>query len=564
MPAYRWEVAPPIDPQVRAVLGDFHPLTAQLLANRGLADRAGALAFLTPGEGPTYDPFHLPDLAAAVDRLLHALRQGEPVVVYGDFDADGITGTALLVQGLRRFGGVAAPYIPHRDTEGYGINTRALDRLRAEDARIIVAVDTGTSAVEEIAHAGYLGLDTIVLDHHAIPPQLPNALAVVNPHRPESRYPFAGLAGVGVAFKLLQALSLALGRPPEEVEDTLDLAAIGTVADLAPLTHENRWIAQRGLAALNRGERPGLRALVKAAGLQPGAIDAGDLGFMLAPRLNAMGRLDHAIRSYQLLCSQAADEAAALADVLEATNRERQRVTREAVEAALAGVGPVDGPLVMVAGPYPAGVIGLVASRLAEEFYLPSVVVEQGEALSRGSCRSIPDVSIVDLLRQCHDLFERYGGHPAAAGFTIRTERLPELRERLTEAAERALAGRRPQATLYVDAATPLRALPGPAMADLARLAPFGQGNPEPVFLTRGLAVTQKRALGAGGEHLELRLREHGATWRAMGFRLGGRIDEVPDRVDLVYTIGMDRFNGDGLLQLRIRDWRPAEPQAGP
>jgi single-stranded-DNA-specific exonuclease len=557
MPAYRWEIAPALTPSAQAALGEFHPLMAQVLANRGVADRVSALSFLSHGEGPTYDPFQLPDMQAAVDRLLLAIQRREKVAVYGDFDADGITGTALLVQGLRRLGAIALPYIPHRETEGYGINTGALDKLWDKEARVVVSVDTGTSAVEEIDHAWALGFDAIVLDHHAIPPVLPRALAVVNPHRAESRYPFDGLAGVGVGFKLLQAMYLATGRSPEAAEEYLDLAAIGTVADLAPLTHENRWMVQQGLAAINSGARPGLKALARTAGLQPGAIDAGDLGFMVAPRLNAMGRLDHAFRSYKLLCSTDGTEVSALADVLEATNKERQQVTRAAVEAARAAADPEDGPLVMVAGPYPAGVIGLVASRLAEERYRPSVVVEQGEEFSRGSCRSIPQVSIVDALAECRDLFVRYGGHPAAAGFTIRTERLPELRVRLTEAVERALQGGRPGPVLRIDAETPLRAFPGSLMQELGRLAPFGQANSQPVFVTRQLAVVQKRTLGATGDHLELRLKEQGVTWRAMGFGMGGRIAEVPDTLDLAYTISPDRYYGGGALQLRIRDWRP-------
>ncbi len=558
MPPYRWQLAPAITAEARAALGDFHPLIAQIMVNRGLTERVQALSFITKGEGPTYDPFQLPDMGAAVDRLQHAIKHQEPVVVYGDFDADGITGTALLVQGLRRLGATVSPYIPHRETEGYGVNTGALDRFRAEDAKVVVSVDTGTSAVAEMAHAEFLGLDTIVLDHHAIPPELPKTIALVNPYRAESRYPFPGLAGVGVGFKLLQAMHIAAGRPPEEVEDYLDLAAIGTVGDLAPLTHENRWIVQQGLASINRGGRLGLKALARAAGLQPGAIDAGDLGFMIAPRLNAMGRLDHAIHSYQLLCSDDGAEASHLADLLEATNTERKRVTRDAIEHARAAIGMEDGPVVLVAGAYPAGVIGLVASKLAEERYRPAVVVEQGEEFSRGSCRSIPEVSIVAALQQCSDLFVRYGGHPAAAGFTIETRRLPELRERLADAVERELSGARPDPILRIDAETTLRAFPGPLMGELARLEPYGQGNREPVFVTRNAVVAQKRTLGAGGDHLELRVKEGGAIWRAMGFGMGKRIENVPEQVDLAYTIALDRYHGGGALQLRLRDWRPA------
>lgn len=559
MPAYRWELTPRITDEAKAAMGDLDPMVAQLLFARGITDRVGALSFLTRGEGPTYDPFQLPDMQAAVDRLIVAIKDHEPVVVYGDFDADGITGTALLVQGLRRLGATVAPYIPHRDSEGYGINTDALDKLRAQDARVVVSVDTGTSAVEEIAHAEFLGLDTIVLDHHAIPPVLPNAIAVVNPHRAESRYPFTGLAGVGVGFKLLQAMHLATGRSPEEAEEFLDLAAIGTVADLAPLTHENRWIVQQGLAAINGGNRLGLKALARAAGLTN--VDASDLGFMLAPRINAMGRLDHALRSYELLCCDEGTAASNLADVLEATNTERKRVTQEAVEQARAAADPEDGPVVIVSGPYPAGIIGLVASKLAEERYRPAVVMEEGPDTSRGSCRSIPEVSIVAALQECRDLFERYGGHPAAAGFTIRTNRIPELRQRLAAAVERQLQGARPVPALRVDAVTPLRAFPGPLIGEIDKLAPFGQANSEPVFVTRNLTVAEKRTVGAGGDHLKLTVKEQGFNWLAMGFGMGSRLAEIPERIDLAYTVGLDRFTGGMTFQLRVKDWRPAKPR---
>ena len=567
-----WQVQPPAPKETLEALGNPHPLAGQLLYNRGIVDRAQARAFLTRSTERWPDPYLLPDMDRAVDRLDQALRREEKVVVYGDFDADGITGTALLVRGLRDLGVNAHPYIPHRDREGYGLNNAALEALHAQGARLVISVDTGTSAVDEITHAVTLGLDMIALDHHAIPPHLPPATAIVNPHRPESRYPFRGLSGVGVAFKFLQAcrsggrqLSPVPGKPTEAPEANLDLVAIGTVADLAPLQEENRWIVQCGLDILNHSPRPGLSALLQRAGLEKGAVEAADLGYAIAPRINAMGRLEHAITSYQLLSTQDPREAAALAEQLEETNRARRQLTQDTMELAqraLASSQRQDSPLVMVAGvEYPAGIIGLVASQLAEEWHRPAVVVEQGPEFSRGSARSIPGFSIIEALRQCSDLMVRFGGHPQAAGFTIETARLPELHARLSEVSARELAGLDLQPTLCIDAATPLRNLPGQVMTLLRRLGPFGMGNPEPLFLTKGLPVVQSRTMGAG-KHLELKLKEGNMTWRAVGFGMGERMVEVGGMVDVVYTVQVDRWQGEDVLQLHLRDFRPTGSQS--
>lgn len=558
-----WRLLASAPPDVLAALGDLPPLAAQLLYNRGIRHTDQARAYLGGSPAPWPDPLLLPDMQQAVDRLLNALRHGEETVVYGDFDADGITGTALLVQGLRRLGVRAHPYIPHRDREGYGLNIPALETLHAQGVSLVVSVDCGTSSVEEITHARGLGMDLVVVDHHAIPPQLPPAVAIVNPHRRENRYPFNGFSGVGVAFKLLQALYAALGEDVEALAEHLDLVAIGTVADVAPLHGENRWLVQQGLAVINGDGRPGLRALRQRAGLEKGGVDAGHLGYVVAPRLNAMGRLEHAMTSYQLLATQDAEEARSLAEQLETTNQARQRITREALEHARVSLEHHDPAelLVMVDGEeYAAGVMGLVASSLAEEWYRPAVVVERGPAQSRGSARSIPEFSIVGALAQCRELLVRYGGHPQAAGFTVETALLPALRERLSAVATEALAERSLQPTLCIDLETPLRALPGATLAAVRRMEPFGAENPEPLFLTRRLEVTQARTMGRDESHLELKLREGRVTWRAVGFGMGLRLSETPREVDMVYTVAQDSWQGHGLLQLQIRDFRPSGP----
>ncbi len=548
-------------PGVRAALSEYPPLGAQLLHNRGIQDPAAARAYLDPRDSGWPDPFTLPDMERAVSRVLQARETGERATVYGDYDADGITGSALLVMGLRSVGVHADIYIPHRDREGYGLNSAALESLRGRGSSLVITVDSGTSSVEEIDQATQLGLDVVVLDHHAVPPKLP-AAPVVNPHRPESGYPFAHFCGAGVAFKFLQAMYLAMGRSQEEAETYLDLAAIGTVADLTPLEGENRRIVQAGLQVLSKDPRPGLRALIARAGLTPAALDARDLAFMVAPRLNAMGRLEHALASYQLLMATNSKEAEDLAQQLDATNRTRQELTHELVERARASLPAADVPLILVSGPdYPVGMVGLVAGRLAEERYRPAIVVEEGPTYSRGSARSIPGVSIVGVLSECRDLLFRYGGHPQAAGFTVETARLPALRERLSQAATRALEGQELQPVLTIEASTRLRSLPGAVMGLLNQLAPFGAGNPEPLFLTRGLEVSRGRAIGAEGAHLELTLSEERTAWRAMGFGMGERLGEATGRLDVVYSIGLDRLDGHGLLQLRLKDFRPNLPE---
>ena len=561
MTGLQWRLLPEVPRDALVTLGDFPPLGAQLLYNRGIRDRGQASAFLS-GEGAGWhDPFALPDMERAVQRLERALRGREQVVVYGDFDADGITGTALLVQGLASLGIDAHPYIPHRDSEGYGLNIPALEALHTAGAGLVISVDCGTSSVEEIAHARALGLDVVVVDHHAIPPQLPPAVALINPHREESAYPFSGLSGVGVAFKLLQALRLDLGEKTEGLQEHLDLVAIGTVADIAPLQDENRRLVQQGLRVIRSGARLGLRALAERVGLDLRAADASHIGYTIAPRLNAMGRLEHAMASYRLLVTEDPAEAAGLAEQLDATNRERQRLTQEALARAREALEkePLHSPLVMVEGDeYPEGVVGLVASRLAEERYRPAVVIATGPGESRGSARSIPGFSIVAALGECRDLFVRYGGHAQAAGFTIENTRLPELRQRLSAIAARELDVESLRRTLWIDAAVALHALPGPTMSFIQQLGPFGAENPEPLFLSRDLRVLEARAIGVTGDHLELKLRDGRAAWRAMGFGMGGRLQEIAERVDIVYTVGVNRWNGQDLLQLRLQDWRPA------
>ena len=562
----RWQVAPPAPPSHKARFPHLDPITVQVLYNRGLTDPARVASFLN-GEAADTNPFDLAGVPAAVTRLRQALRDGEPIAVYGDFDVDGVTATVLLVQVLRALGGHVQPHIPHR-AEGYGLHEEALTQLAHDGVRVVVTVDCGIRAPEKVAHANRLGLNVIVTDHHSVGQRLPAALAVIDPKRADSRYPFSDLAGVGVAYRLAQALLLSHRQTPItrqkvrlEEEDLVDLVALGTVADLVPLLGENRTLVQRGLARINRMERPGIEALCRQAGLRPGQVDATAIGYALGPRINAAGRLAHAKTAYQLLGTQYRAEAEQLAGELHRLNRERQELTRETQERArqmvLATADKV--PLIFAAAPdFLAGIVGLVASRLVDEFYRPAVVVEVGEETSRGSARSIPEFHITRALDECTGLLVRHGGHARAAGFTVRNEHLGELAARLRTLATEQLRDVELTPVVSVDAEVKLSQISWDLQRELSRLEPHGYANRHPLFLTRGVKVQGQRAVGNDGRHLKLALYDGQCTWDAIAFRQGEWAGKLPDRVDIVYRVEVNEWNHQRRLQLNVQDVRPA------
>lgn len=544
----------------------YPPLVRHLLWHRGLRSAAEADAFIAgtlPDGGP--DPLLLPDGGPAIDRLRRAVQDGETVAVYGDFDVDGITASAILIESLTELGARVVPYIPDRFSEGYGLNAAAVDTLRGQGATLLVTADCGTSSIAEFDHAGRAGMDVIVIDHHTVGSTLPPAVALVNPKRPDNRYPDRELASGGLAFRLMAGLYDALGQEwrPERF---LDLAALSTVCDVAPLRGENRWLVKEGLRALARARRPGLRALMESAGVDPLRVDAGTIGYVLGPRLNAAGRLAHARLALDLLLEPDPGRAAEIALRLSALNQERQQATAAAMDLArelLADEDPAT-PLIFVGhAQIPAGIVGLVAGRLAEEYYRPAVVYERGEATSRASCRSIPEFDITAALRIRPDLLLRFGGHRAAAGFTAENDKLPALRQALLTHAREVLADVELSPVIDIDAQIPLHRVNGSLVQALTRLAPFGEGNPEPVFLSRGLEVADVRLLGSEGSHLRLKLRDpdgqgQRAVWPAIAFRRGGDDVAVGDRLDVVYSFGADNLVGG--LELRVIDFaRPGD-----
>jgi single-stranded-DNA-specific exonuclease len=546
----RWRVRP--EPPV-ILRGDWPPLIGRLLAHRGVTSADEARAFFDGGTPPALPA--LPDLGPAVERLARACRAGEQVAVFGDFDVDGITSAALLTESLAALGARPIPYLPHRVDEGYGLNNEAIDSLRQLGATLLVSADCGTSSVEEIAHARRLDMDVIVLDHHKVPERLPLGALIVNPKRDDAIREEP--AACGIAWYVLRALHDALGRPADEAR-LLELAALGTVCDMAPLAGENRRLVRDGLRALVRTERPGLRALMEVAAVDPARIDTEAIGFALGPRLNAAGRLAHARLAFDLLTTPDEERARDLAIELDSLNRQRQQATEAAValaEELLADEG--DPPLLMLGhAELPAGIVGLVAARLVDARQRPAVVYQQGDEESRASCRSIPQFDITQALRDCpRELFVRFGGHRAAAGFTARNEHLPAIKERLLAIAGERLAGEELQPTIEIDAELPLAALRGEEIRWLARMAPHGIGNPEPTFLSRNVVVAERQNVGVDGKHLRLKLRDGAVSWPAIAFRQTGDGIEAGERIDLVYSLSADRRLSDG-LELRVVDLR--------
>jgi single-stranded-DNA-specific exonuclease len=540
----------------------------QTLYNRGISEPPRIQAFLEGRYLENTDPFLLPEMDKAVARIQQAIAQDEMIVVYGDFDADGVTSTVLLTQALRGLGmgrRQVRPYIPDRIDEGYGLNKDALAKLKEIGAHLVVTVDCGIRSIREVAYAAELGLDMIITDHHSLGPELPPAVAVINPKHPDSSYPDTMLAGVGIAYKLAQALYQTMPeRVQGNVEDFLDLVAVGTVADLAPLLHENRKLVMDGLKVLNRLQRPGLAALANAVGLKPGNITSESIGFGLGPRINAAGRLAHAYTAARLLAANNNHTARQLARELNDLNKQRQKLTAELGAKAETMVNPNDLILIAGAEDFVPGVVGLVASRLADKNYRPAIVLEMGSEESRGSCRSIPEFHITDALDASADLLVRHGGHAQAAGLTLRNENLPQFKSRMREIAEAKLAGQDLVPTIAVDAEISLDEVDWALHETLAQLEPTGYSNPTPLFLSRNVEVMSHRAVGQDGTHLQMRLSSRNGDYAhqllpAIAFRQGAWADALPQIIDVVYSVNINEWNGRRSLQLMVQDIRPHE-----
>ncbi|MGH2474186.1 MAG: single-stranded-DNA-specific exonuclease RecJ [Candidatus Limnocylindrales bacterium] len=561
-PRFRWRFPDPrpVDGALVAAALD-HGLAARmtgLLARRGVRDATDLTAWFAEPLLGLHDPRLLPDADRLLDRLTRARDGGERVMVFGDFDADGVDGLAILVLAFRRFGLAVEPYVPSRLDEGHGLSLAAVDAAERGGQTVIVTVDTGTSSASEIGVAAQRGIDVIVTDHHHVPPELPPAVAVVNPQRADSRYPDPRLAGSGVAFKVAQLVLADLPAGPAAALGLTDLATIGTVADVAPIVGENRAIARLGLGLLREDPRPGVAALLERARIAPSAVDLETIAFALAPRLNAAGRMGDAVTAAHLLLAEDAATAAIHADTLEVANLARRDLMATVVEEARVLVAALpDRPASIVRGPWPVGIVGLVAARLAEDRSRPAIVgAELGDHV-RASCRSDGSVDLAAALASCADLFIRHGGHAGAAGFEIEAARWPEFVERFEAIAAGAVPPD-PRAVLRIDLALPALDVDYALHRDLAGLAPYGPGNPEPLVAVLGLTVTRVRV--AADDHTSLTLRRDRDVLDGIAF---GRTDIAQlvregDRIDVVARLTSRRFGGFESLQLEIRDAAPS------
>jgi len=540
--------------KARDVPDGIPALVAQVLACRGIAagDMAAFLAARPTEEGPP-----MLDLDRAVERLRRALAARERIVVYGDYDVDGIAGSAILVRAFRQLGVVVGAYIPNRYEEGYGLNSAALRQLAADGAKVIVSVDCGVTAVTEARLAGELGVDLIVTDHHHPPAVLPDAFAVVNPRRPGDPSIDKELAGAGVALVLAKRLlgDLAYSLRQDEL---LQLCALATVADVVPLRGRNRVLTRLGLEALNRAPLVGVRALVERSGVKLGHVGAGEIGYVLGPRLNAAGRISDAEDALRLLLTEEAEEAKTLAERLEQRNAERQELTRQVVAGARerAEERP-DAWITVVADPeWPAGIVGLGASRLVEDYGRPAIVIAIDGNEGKGSCRSIAGVHIAEALDECDDVLLKHGGHAMAAGFSVSVDRIPELIARLDDVVRTRLHGERPVPTIRVDAEIAPEILTSKLALELAMLEPCGSENPRPYLLIRDVRVYDIRQVGADADHLRCKVTVGRFTFDAMAFRRGEHADGMTEagRVDAVVSIGTGLR---GFVELELRDFGP-------
>ena len=557
----QWKVAAPCPEGQQALeRTGLSPLLAGLLAARGITSPEDARMLLTPGAEPIPDPMLLRDMDKAAGRVRLALERGELIAVYGDYDVDGITATCLLTQFLTARGGNVIPYIPSRLGEGYGLNQEAVAHLSEQGVTLIVTVDCGITAVEETALAASLGMDVIITDHHACKEQLPPAAAVVNPHRPDCPYPFKGLAGVGVALML----ALAVAGPEEErsvFHEFCDLAAVGTVADVMPMTGPNRAIVSLGLRRLDPPRRLGFASLLRCAGLEDKPVTSATVGYTLAPRINASGRMGMAEVAVELLLTEDPDRAEELAARLCELNRKRQGIEGEIFQQCVQRLerSPQQGAVVLSGDQWHQGVVGIVASRLAEKYACPCFMICLAQGIGKGSCRSWGNINLFALLSSCSDLLENFGGHALAAGFTVREENIPALALALRRAVADSCRGEELPSVLDIDLAVAPQHLTVEAVESLDLLEPCGTGNPRPVFLLRGAQVHTMTQVGRG-RHLKLRLDSRGVSLDAIFFSsLGSELGLTPGcRADVAFYPQINDFRGTRSVQLQIVDLRLA------
>mgnify|MGYP000859454231 FL=1 len=575
-----WWIYPVIPAETNQQLGMYPPYLRQMLFNRGILNEETAAMYLS-ASSPVYDPFLLLDMQKTVDRLFKAIDDKEGIVVYGDYDVDGVSATALMVLVLQKFGGNVHRFIPNRFEEGYGLNNDAITVLADSGAKVILTVDCGIRSPREVEHARSHGIDVIISDHHHPKDELPNAYAVVCPKREGDPYPYKDLAGVGLAYKIAQALFSKRSAGDWKADDWVDLVALGTVADIVPLTGENRTLVRRGINQIRLGSRVGIKALAGVAAKDITRITSTDIGFILGPRLNAAGRMDSALKAYDLLVTDSVERAGMLAQELDNQNNERQKATKTAQDNAKEKIGeeselnlisaffkvPSESePDVSLNGFLPGeeiypGIVGLVAAKLTEYYYRPAIAGVVDKEFCRASCRSIPEFHITEALDECSDLLVRHGGHSMAAGFTVKLENMPALVEKLNSIADRKLKGQDLKPVLKVDCEIPVGEITPAIYKDLDQLQPTGMANPSALFLARRVRFSDIKIMGRDGTHLRATI-DRCPLNQAVAFNQARWYEvwkESRPAFDILFSIEVNRYFDKETQQINIRDMHPSE-----
>jgi single-stranded-DNA-specific exonuclease len=567
----KWVLAKPLSLEFQKKFPEVPSLILQLLFNRGLKQQKQIDGFLNPDYGQdVLDPFLFPDMEKAVERIYQAVANKEKITIHGDYDADGVSSTVLIADILQQLKADFNIYIPHRDKEGYGLNEKTVNYLAKKKTNLIITVDCAISNYEEVELAKAKGIDVIITDHHSSPPKLPKAFAIINPKVKKCNYSFQGLSGVGVAFKLAQAV-IAKDKnnvfAPGYEKWLLDLVAIGTVADVMPLLGENRALVKYGLIVLNKTRRKGLKALAEKAGVFPvkekDLINSENIGFVLAPRINAAGRMDHANTAYELLVSDKSQEISELVDNLEKTNQQRQRLTEKIMTEIRSQIKDVDKEYIIIAAgkDWPLGVIGLAAGRIKDEYNRPVLIISKQAKKIVGSGRSIDEFNLIAALGKLESYFDTYGGHPGAAGFSLKPKKkIDDFKKEIIKITAKELKGKDLRPKIQIEAKFDLEDLNWELFEQIEKFEPFGTANPKPLFMVKNLKVENVRTVGKDNGHLKLFLKQEGMIkgFDSIGFRMGERVEEIKygDNVDVVCEINLNEFNGTRKLELRLVDFK--------
>ena len=553
-----WNVLPEADNSLVNKL-QLPRAKATILFHRGITSSNEADAFINPSSSNLHDPYLFQGMDNCVSRLLFAIKNKEKIGIFGDFDTDGLTGTAVLARGLANLGASVHPYIPHRTLEGHGISDESIDFFKKNEVSLLITVDCGVTSFNEINTAKKLGIETIVTDHHVPDDTLPDAVSIINPSLPTSAYPFNHLTGVGTAFKVIQAL---YEKCKSNIPDHLyALVALGTISDVGLMKDENRFLSNKGMNVINNQPIPSIDSLIKISGFSKSTLSTENLSYGIIPRINVAGRLDHANISLQLLLSDSLEETDKIASNLEVLNKQRQVMTERAILEAKSQLLKEEGsstPNIIFAGKqqWMPGILGLIAGRLSEEYNRP-VIAASGEGdYIRASARSIPEFNMIGALRTCSNIFEKYGGHHMAAGFTIKSKNLKTFRQQMTSVADELLENLERKVVLDIDTEIDLNWINRESLSFLSSLEPYGNGNPAPLFLTKGTSVLDSRSVGKDKNHLKLTIQQGSSIIEAMAFRQGSRLKEARGEIDIVYSPGINHWKGNDTIQLTIEDFK--------